>query len=179
MILVWMSLLIELLVFYIFKPFIENEEFFAVLILLINIPFVLYMIGKYHGKFFLILFPAFFIRLLFMFVDIYGKNYITLPHSGGDSEGFLAAGIKISQDLSLMSEEIYGGLYSKILGLIFDLGPADRIIGQYINVLLGITTIVIVWKIFTNVVINDKLKLFSIFILAVFPSAIIFSSILL
>jgi len=179
MLIAWTILVIELLIFFILKPVVENYELFSLILILINIPFVFYMIAKYQKKIFVILFLGFFIRLMFMFWDVYGKSIFELPHSGGDSERFLATSMEISKNLSLIDGQVYGGLYSKIMGVVFFFGPLDRMVGQYINVLLGITTIVLVWKILKELNLDLKIRIVGLAIITFFPSAIIFSSIFL
>src|SRR5699024_6112121 len=90
-----------------------------------------------------------------------------------------SSSLQVSNDMSLLSEQIYGGLYSKVLGIIYFLGPSDRILGQYINVLLGFTVIILVWKILTELRLDKKVKIISLIIMTLFPSGIIFSSIFL
>lgn len=176
---VWIVYIVELLLFFIFKPYIDNHELFSVILISINIPFVFHMIGKYQKKVFVIMFLGFFIRLFFMFWDIYGKRIFPLPHSGGDSERFLSTAIEISNNLSLLNISIYGGAYSKILGIVYFLGPVNRMIGQYLNVLLGISTVVLIWKVMQKLKLRFKVKMISLTVAAFFPSAIIFSSIFL
>src|SRR5699024_8100324 len=137
MLFVWIVFFIELLIYFIFKAFVENHELLSVVLIIFNMSFVLLVIFRYKEKVSLILFLGYFIRLFFMFWDIYAKEIFQLPHSGDDSEGFFSSSLQVSNDMSLLSEQIYGGLYSKVLGIIYFLGPSDRILGQYINVLLG------------------------------------------
>ncbi|MCM3744095.1 hypothetical protein M3193_08060 [Sporosarcina luteola] len=176
----WIIFLIELLVYHFLKHSIEDQELAAIILIFINIPFVLIAFSRFRVKIIsLFLLLGFSIRMVCMFFDIYGRGIFMLPHSGGDTEGFLMSGLRIANDLSLLFETIYGGVYSKFLGIVFFIGPEDRLIGQYINVLLGITIILIVLKIFSEMDIEGKTKNFSLIIMLFLPHAIIFSSILL
>lgn len=122
---------------------------------------------------------AYIIRLVTLFFDILGKHLYALPHSGGDTEGFFSAATRISMFPSLLSENIYGGFYSKLLGTLYLLTDANRLLGQYLNVLFGMSIIFILLKIMNEIEIKDKLKKITILIACFFPHSIIFSSILL
>src|SRR5699024_3058483 len=131
----WLVLIIEILLFYPFKHLINDTELLAVVVIFFNIPFVIfffYVFGKDAFFFFLIFFnipfviflfyrygkEAFFVfltglflRIIVMFWDIYGRDFFYLPHSGNDSEGFLNSALTISENIFLLNEDIYGGLY--------------------------------------------------------------------
>ena len=93
-----------------------------------------------------------------MFWDVYARDIFVFPSSGADSEGFLLSATRIANDLGLIKSSIYGGVYSKILGGLFYITSTERLLGQYINVLLGITIIVIIYNILTILGINEKVK---------------------
>lgn len=169
----------EFLVYFIVSPFILNHELFSILIIMLNIPVVLMVIAKFQKKFAIVLFLGFFIRIVFVLWDIYGRNIFSLPHSGGDTEFFLSTGVKIANNLSLLSETLYGGMYSKLLGILFFVVSEERIIAQYINVLLGLTTIILVLKILKELNISTKIQMLSLILMTFLPHALIFSSILL
>lgn len=179
MILVWLFLLIEILFFFIIKTFTENQDFHATILLFLNIPLVLFALSRYGKRVYILLFVGFFLRLIFMYWDIYGHEIIPLPHSGIDSVGFYGSALNVAQDLSLLGEGIYGGLYAKISGFILFLGPTSRIIIQYINVLLGMSAILLVYKMMSQLKFGSKLKGILLTIMIFFPSGLIFSSILL
>lgn len=180
MIIPWLFLIIEILLFFVIKPFISNQDLYATIIILFHIPILLIVLSKLlTKKTFYILFLGFFLRLTLIYWDVYAKDIFSIPHSGGDSIGFYNSGIKISQDLSLLSEGIYGGLYSKIIGVILFIGPTSPLVLQYINTLLIISTIIIVYKIMSQIKIDYKVKNILFIIIVFFPSSLIFSTILL
>lgn len=179
MILPWLFLMIEILLFYIIKPLTSNPEFFATLIIAFNIPIVLFIFIRYTKEAFLLLFIGFFLRLALMYWDIYAFDIFLLPHSGEDSIGFYESALQISQDTSLLNSDIYGGLYSKILGIVLFFGPTSRILLQYINVLLGMFTIILVYNMMTQLKIQLKTKKVMLLIMILFPTSLILSSILL
>lgn len=122
---------------------------------------------------------AYFIRIFTMFWDIYARNIFTLVGSGADSEGFLRTAINISRDLSLLHENVYGNLYTKILGVIIYMTSENRIIPHYLNVLLGLSIILLSDKIFSKLDFDFKTHRRSLILLSFFPISIIHSGILL
>lgn len=156
-----------------------NHDLIAIIMILLNSLLVVSFFAKFKGKIFLIFSLAFILRMLTLFWDVYGRDYFTLPHSGGDTENFLLHAMNIASNPSLFIENIYGGVYTKILSVIFFFGPESRIIPQYINILLSINSILLLFKIFKKLKVEKKIIYFSVFLYAVFPHSIIFSSILL
>lgn len=180
MIFAWIGFLISILVLSLLKPLIYDFEVVVMIIISINIPLVVFAISSEFKKGLreLILF-AYFIRIATMLWDIYAKKIYMLPHSGRDTEGFFKSAELISNNITLINEPIYGGVYSKFLGVLFYISHSERLLGQYINVLLGITIIIIIYKILRLLKINNKVLNISILLIAFFPHAIIFSGILL
>lgn len=69
--------------------------------------------------------------------DLYASHIYSLPNSGSDSESYYKQAVYFSENINLLSSNQVE-LYSKIIGSVFYLTGPERIIGQYINVLLGI-----------------------------------------
>lgn len=123
---------------------------------------------------------SFIIRVITMLIDLYGKSYIRILHSGGDTEGFYRSGLLYgSGQYSIIEDELYGGYYSKVLGSIFRFIGDQRIFAQYLNVVLAMLTILLLIEILINLEINLKIQNWIIWIIAIFPTNIILSSILL
>ena len=180
MILVWIIFSVEIFLFSVIKTLTNNPDLYASILIFIHIPaFLLIIARNFNKELYLYIIIGYFIRLILMYWDIYASNFLALPHSGGDSIGFYNSAISISQDLSLISERIYGGLYAKIIGVTLYLGPTSPIILQYINVLLALFSIIIVYKIMTQIKVNYKIKKTMLILMIFFPSSLIFSSVLL
>ncbi len=175
----WIGLLIEIIIFNFIKPFIIDFEVAAICLIGINILFVAIGISKYGKKMRGLFYSAYIVRILAMFWDVYARDIFVFPGSGADSEGFLLSATRIANDLGLIKSSIYGGVYSKILGGLFYITSTERLLGQYINVLLGITIIVIIYNILTILGINEKVKKTSVLVMSFLPNAVIFSGILL
>lgn len=176
---VWIGLIIEILFFNLLKPFIPDTEVAVIGLISINSMILLLNIGKYKKGLRELLFSAYSLRVVAMFWDIYGRHIYPLPHSGNDSEGFLYSATLVANDLSLLKGNIYGDIYTKILGILFYFTSPERLIGQYLNVILGLTTIIITYKILSLLSINEKTVMISIALISFFPHGIIFSAILL
>ncbi|MFD1020255.1 hypothetical protein [Thalassobacillus hwangdonensis] len=179
MFVVWAVFLLELFVYFLFKSVVSDVEMLSFVLIAVNLVVLLMYLSRYAVGTVFLLIGALFARVVFMLWDIYARSIYVLPHSGSDTEGFLATGMGVADDLSVLGASIYGGLYTKVLGLLFWVGPEDRLMGQYLNVLIGMTTIVIVLKIFGEWDIKETIQRWCLVGMAFFPSAIIFSSILL
>lgn len=175
----WLALIVELIILTIIKPVHGNLELLTIIMVGINLFFVIIDFRKYHKKLTLILYSGYVARLLAMLWDIYARNIFLFPGSGGDSERFLSTAIRISQNISLLSQEIYGDYYTKFLGIMFYSTGAERMIGQYINVLLGVSIIITLYNILKTLNINEKTIYIVITLIAFFPNAIVMSAILL
>src|SRR5699024_9177113 len=71
-----------------------------------------------YTKFVFILFSGLILRVMILLIDLREGETI-IPHSGDDSENFYKTGIEISMNTSLLNTEVYGGLYSKFLEILF------------------------------------------------------------
>lgn len=172
----WIGLLFEIIILYFIQAFITDFEVTAIVFIGIHIFFVSFGLIKYNKQR-LILISAYFVRILAMFWDIYMSHIFTFPNSGGDAVGYYLSSAAISKDLSLLKENVYGGLYSKIVGILYYVTAPERLIGQYINVMIGLTTIITVYKILQILEIDKKLINIVILVISFFPNAIIFSAI--
>lgn len=179
MVLGWIALIIEIMILSIINPLLIDIETAVVILIGINILFVLFSFKKYTIKYTLIFTIAYFIRIIAMFWDKYGRSVFIFPNSGADSVGFYNIAEQISNNLELLETKVYGGLYSKINGILFYFTKSEILLGQYINVMLGITIIVILYKTLTLLNIEDSIKKKAVLLLSLFPQAIISSAIFL
>lgn len=118
------------------------------------------------------------IRVGLLLLDIYGREYIILPNSAADSEVYFRYAINISKDITLLNNSMYD-MYSKGMGIIgYFFGP-ERMILQYTNVILGMATIFIVYKILNKINIDNNVSTIVIGILCILPNFMIMSAIFL
>ncbi|MEA4830697.1 MAG: hypothetical protein VB121_12045, partial [Enterococcus thailandicus] len=102
---------------------------------------------------FIILF-AFLIRIVFMLWDLYARNIFILPNSEGDTQFYYDWAVRVGEDLTYLTQGIRGGLYSKIIGILFYFTGPMRILAQYINVLFGLMVVIVVNNILSQLKVN-------------------------
>jgi hypothetical protein len=176
---IWFGLFGEILILAFIKPFIADFEVVAIIAVSLHIFFTMIVLMNWKNKFNEIFLGAFLARVLFMFWDIFASSIFTLPGSGADSVDFYYTAVNISQNISLLKGDIYGGIYVKIMGFFFYLIGPQQMMGQYINVLLGLSTIFIVYKILMMLRIKDEIINKIIIIAAFLPNSLILTSIFL
>jgi hypothetical protein len=177
--LTYLGFLIQIIILIFLKQYIGDYETAAIIFISINFIFFTLDIYKYKLKIRNIIFSAYVIRLLAMFWDIYARHIFVFPNSGLDTEAFLSSGLRVYNNMSLLLQPVARGIYSKTIGVFFYTIMPHRLIGQYINVLLGVSIIIIFYKILVMLKINEKTIKYSMIIIAFFPNAIINSAILL
>lgn len=132
-----------------------------------------------YSEFFLVIFASFITRVFLLLADLYMTDVFEVPHSGDDTENFYLTGIMISEDLSMLNESVYGGVYSHLLGILFNIYGDDRLFVQYLNILIAITAILIVIRIFRMLEVPHRTQMMLVLVMGFFPHSLIFSGILL
>jgi hypothetical protein len=178
LLLIWLSLLFEILILSFIKPLIDDFEFTSILAVSLHVLFVMIIILAMRNKLKLIFLGAFFTRVLFMVWDLYARGIFLLPNSGGDSEMFYDYSIAISENISKIGS-MEGGFYSKIVGFIFFLIGPQRMFAQYLNVLIGLSVVFIIYKILKMLDVKPRIIMPIILIAAFFPNSMIMSAIFL
>lgn len=179
LVLTWLGFLIQMVILIFLKQYISDYETASIIFISFNFVFFTLDMYKYKLKIRNIIFSAYIIRLIAMFWDIYARHIFNFPGSGLDSEAFLAIAMRIYRNIDLLFVSFARGLYSNTLGAIFHIILPHRLIGQYINVLLGVSIIIILYKILVILEINTRTIKYSLLIITFFPNAIINSAILL
>lgn len=154
-----------------------NLDISSTIIVSVNTIVYIFVIAKYSknkGEYILLLF-AYFIRILLLYWDIFGRSIFLLPNSGADSEMFNDFAIQYVQGF----DEGRGGLYSIIVGLFYKMYGVQRILAQYFNVILSIYTIIIIKRIIEILNLDKKIRYLILLIVCFLPNFIITSSILL
>lgn len=176
--LIWISYFFEIILLSILKPIVTDFSALAILATIIHGIITTMILLSFNIKVKNIIIWAFLIRILFLFFDIFGRDILILPHSGADTEGFYNSALEVSTSLGLTIDSSVS-LYSQITGLIFKFIGPMRIFVQYLNVLLGISTIYILYIIFDKMDINENIKYYGTLIYSFMPISIIMSSIFL
>lgn len=112
-----------------------------------------------------------------MFWDLYARSILTLPNAAADSESYFRQATEVATARPGEMPDV--SLYGRLLGEIFVWVGPSRIVGQYVNVLLGVTTIVlIVWTLQLLDLDSTTIRRVGL-VAATFPNAILLSSFLL
>ena len=174
------SLFFSVVFSFFFKSFMDAEYLSVFLVVFNFLIFVFIVIpgtvNDDKAKFLIFIF--FCLRVFLLYLDYYGKHIGTVLHSGGDSERFYEWGLYISEDLSRMKEISYTK-YTDFLGILYWIIGDQRFFSQFINVILGMWSIFVFYKILDLFKLKDSKKLFFLALYGFFPQNIIFSSILL
>jgi hypothetical protein len=165
---------------FLFKSIIDNELLSSILVvfnsLLIVFLLIPGLVKNTKAKF--LIFVFFCLRLFLLYLDYYGKDIGTILHSGGDSERFYEWGLLISKDLSMMKEISYTK-YTDFLGILYWIIGDQRFFSQFINLIAGMWSIFVFYKILDLFKLKDSKKFFILALYVFYPQNIIFSSILL
>lgn len=175
---VWSFFLLEILIYALLKPFISDHEVGLLILIALNIVAVLVFITKFQGVFRFLFFIGFTIRFFIMMIDIYMRGIISIPHSGADTEGFLRRASEISGNFEMIIQSKYE-FFIKVVSILFTITENERIIIQYLNVLLGFTAIYLMYLILKKINISRKNMMVGMFIVTFFPHSVFFSGILL
>lgn len=169
----------SLLTSFLFKSFINNELLSNILVTFDSLLIILFIFpGTKKDIVKFIFFIFFLLRIFLLYVDYYGKEFVNVFHSGGDSERFYLWGIDISKNLSMMNEISYTR-YTDFLGILYWFIGDQRLFSQFINVILGMWSIFVLYKILDLFNFKDSKKLFFLALYGFYPQNIILSSILL
>lgn len=176
MVITWIFFIIEgLISFFLIQNF-EIKILPFIVIISMTITFIIDLgRNKLPKKMLLILFVVYFTRVLLLFFDLYGRNLFVLPNSGFDSERFHGEAIHILQAKDFSE----GSYYSGLIAIIYNFFGIERIISQYVNVLLSMNAILLTYKTLSLYNINKKITENATIIMALLPNYALLSSILL
>lgn len=174
------SLAVYALISFIIKDKGFDLEILSLIFVVINsiILMIALSLKTKNFEYYLLLISGYLFRLMAMFWDIYARAIYILPHSGSDTEGFYSQGLTIAGDLSQFNKT-HMGAYANFLGFVFRIFGDQRILAQYINVLLGMCIIILTYKILILLDVNKNTQKIIMLLIVFFPQAIIFSAILL
>lgn len=178
MIIIWLVTILYIISGYLFQYYITDTVHLTFSFIIFTIVTLFFILVIKYTEFAAIIYTSFIIRLAMMLVDRREGGTI-IPHSGEDTENFYETGVAVSNDLILLGMDIYGGFYSKFLGVLFHLYGDDRLFAQFLNIIITLTAILIVIHIFRMLGISDKVQFYLVLLLSFFPHSLIFSSILM
>lgn len=178
MFLIWTTYIIEIILLSILKPIFSDFSFVAIIATIIHVIFTIIVLLTVIRKKTKILSWAYLLRVFFLFFDIFGRDIFILPSSGSDSEGYYARALEVANNLSILGDTEMS-IYSQVTGFILSLIGPQRIFVQYLNVLLGISAIYVIYLITEELEIDKRIQLYGLGIFSFMPNAIIMSSIFL
>ena len=124
----------------------------------------------------LVIMVGFAIRVILVMVDVFVAR---LPDAASDDDAFYAASLEIfDSDYSKFSQNIYGGVFSKILSITYFFIGSSRLSAQYLNVLFFAISIAIFAKAMCNFGISKHFSKIGILLLCLMPNTILVNSIL-
>lgn len=173
MIALFLNFIIHIVIGFLTKGIIDSQYITISFIFTTSVIVLLLTLMNFEDLFIYILL-AYTFRLVIMIYDLYNPG--TILHSGDDTENFFKTGVEISNNLSLLFSDIYGGMYSKFIGIIFYLYGVDRLFIQFLNILFFVFSILLIRKIIILLSIENYKNL--LVIILFFPHSLIFSSIL-
>ena len=156
-----------------------DSEINSLITVFIHSVIVLFVLATFPNGFKTIIVWGFIFRILFLLWDFYARDIFILPNSGGDAGMYYENSVRISENLSLLSEPNRGGFYSKIIGILFYIIGPQRLFAQYINAIFGLFVVITVYKILLLLQLAPKVQKTIIFIAAFFPNSLIMSAIFL
>lgn len=172
---VFLSLIIYLIVWGAFSfSYVPADTISIVGIILISVVGLHNALKSYSKDIILILIIAYVARLVVMFLDYSGTPIL---HSGIDSNNFYR--IAVNNMPLPMKNHYYLTNYTVFLTYLFKLIGPQRLFAQYINVILGMTTLVYTYKSMRLLEVGKKGVIAAMWILALMPNQVILSSILL
>lgn len=178
MIIIWLVALFYIVAGFLFQHYITDTYLLTFSFIIFTVIVLFFVLLLNYSRFFIIIYTSFIIRIMMMLIDTREGETI-IPHSGEDTENFYETGIQISNHLPLLGDEVYGGFYSKFLGLLFYMYGDDRIFAQFLNILITMTAILLIIHIFRMLRISRKVQFILVLLLSFFPHSLIFSSILM
>ena len=133
----------------------------------------------FKNKYYIIFFGAFLARLAVMLWDLYAKHIFILPNTGHDAVAFYGSALAIAQNLDLLNESIRGEYFAKYNGLLFHwIGP-QQMFGHYINVLLGLSVVFIIYEMMMMLELKPRVVKLVVFLAAFFPASVLMSALFL
>lgn len=82
------------------------------------------------------------LRIIFLYIDV--ETSVPVFSSGQDTENFYRVALTIYENPQLISEDLYGGVFPKLIGIFFWIVGPQRILVQYINILLSMATLILI-----------------------------------
>ena len=160
----WLFLGVELLAVYPLHILMDDFPA-AMIVVILNALTVELFLLKQQRSMSITLTVAFFLRLL---AAIFDSITLNLSNMNSDCLGYFDAAKVFAEG----HEATYGWMYSRLLGVAFRFAGSSRFLAEYINVILGLTTIWILYKSLILISIDKRKIYFAVWVISVFPYSI-------
>lgn len=171
------TILFEMFVFYVLNS--TSNDFLANCFIILNIIIYFFEIilnKKINRIQKTLLIFGVVIRNILLIIDC----YITyLPNSGFDSIGYYNSIKRIGENIDLLTENVYGGIFSKIFGIVCYIVGEQKIFIQSLNILLSYFTCLLCMYIINDFKIKEDSKKIINILIVFFPQTLVFSSIMM
>lgn len=166
MIVIWICLFVESLVLYFLNQFLDCEEIYMFIIALNSIALMVPVL-KMERELRIPFWVAYVLRVFALILD---NETSMLSNMNGDIDEYYTAAVQYYHNPA--AKDLYGGLYSKLLGMVFDFTGPSRLIGAYINVLIGMSTIYVVYRFMKSAHVANRVQKYIAYWIAIFPYSI-------
>lgn len=117
---------------------------------------------------------AYFARIVVLLIDIFGRSFYILPHSGGDSEKFYFYSVRYAE-----GKPYWDTITVKVFGTIMKLFGTNRLLIQFLLMLTSIITIHVILFILDYLDVNKRGKTIAMWFVAIIPNYLILSTLFL
>lgn len=159
-------LILQLVLSLIFQQFVDIE-IVSLLFVFVSLLTCIICILNGEKQIAFIVITGFVIRILFMIFDNYS---LALSNFNGDSLGYYSTAELLAQDSNI--SYVYGGLYSKLLGVVLKCAGTSRCVAESFNIVIGIAFILTVYACSTQLEFLYTTKRITVLIATFFPYAI-------
>ncbi|MBT2581230.1 hypothetical protein [Planococcus sp. ISL-109] len=168
---------LQALITFILKGFVNNSIYYSLSLLGIFIIIMsIYILIKFNGKLFLIIYFGFLIRVIILLIDIFIPS-ISIFGSGTDTEYFHNTSLEISKGNMPLSEG--RTFYVSFLSAFYYFFGNERILAQFINVILWVFSSYYLMKTLQLFSVSSKHMALALSLFTFFPNLIFMTSVLL
>lgn len=171
--------LIILAVCLIMKIFALNDTIIGWFFVVTSVPTVIAYIVSLKGiskEIKAIILVGFILRVLLVFVDVFITR---LPDAAWDDDGFYKASLEVyGSNYEFFSQNVYGGVFPKVLSILYFFIGSSRFSIQYLNVIPFLLSAILFLKALDNFGISERTKKILISLLCFMPNSIQYNSIL-
>lgn len=148
--------------------------------LLFHAILTLYVLVRNKHQHAILLTLAFLARIVFLLWDVYASHIFNLPNSGADSWMYYSNAQAIGMDITQFFAPQRGQVYSQIIGLLFYLtGTSSRVLGGYVNVLLGLSVVLLIQRMLRMLGATARVRGRVLLLASFFPNSLIMSAVFL